>query len=72
MAAILYIFLKLLLPTIEFQSPVFRGLSLALPDIAWLFPSILVGVAAMSAFNAWQKGELLNRQTSIRSIKELS
>lgn len=71
MAGVLYVGLKFLLPTIEFQSPVFRGLAISLPHLAWVFPSILFAVAALSAFNAWQKGELLDRQTNIRSVKEL-
>jgi restriction system protein len=71
LAAIVYVFLKFWLPTIEFQSPVFKGLATAIPNMAGIFASVLVFSAVMSALHSWRKGELLNKQTSIRSVKEL-
>jgi restriction system protein len=71
LAAVVYVSLKFWLPTIEFHSPVFKGLSTAFPHFAGLFAAVLVFAAAISAFHAWRKGELLDRQTSMRSVKEL-
>lgn len=71
MAATVYVFLKFWVPTIEFHSPVFKGLATAIPNMAGIFASVLVFAAVMSALHSWRKGELLNKQTSIRSIKEL-
>jgi restriction system protein len=36
-----------------------------------IFASIFVFTAAFSAFHAWRKGELLDRQTNVKSIKAL-
>jgi restriction system protein len=71
LAAIVYVSLKYYLPGVEFQSPVFRGISDALPQLAGIFSGILIFTAALSAYLAWRKGELLDRQTSINSIKDL-
>jgi restriction system protein len=71
LAAVVYVSLKFWLPTFEFQSPVFKGLSTTFPNFAGLFAAVLVFAAAISALHAWRKGELLNRQTSISSVKEL-
>jgi restriction system protein len=72
LAAIVYLGLKYYLPTVEFQSPAFRSISTAFPNLAGLFASILVLTAAVSAYHAWRRGELLDRQTSVKSIKDLS
>jgi restriction system protein len=72
LAAIVYVSLKFWLPTIEFHSPIFRGIASAIPRMAGIFASVLVFAALMSALLAWRKGELLNKQTSISSVKNLS
>ena len=71
LAAVVYAFLKFWLPTIEFHSPVFRGFATAIPNMAGIFASVLVFAAVMSAFHSWRKGDLLNKQTSIRSVRKL-
>jgi restriction system protein len=71
LAAIVYVTLRFWLPTIEFQSPALRGIAGATPILAGLFASVLVFIAAISAYHAWQKGELLNKQTGISSVKSL-
>ena len=71
LAAIVYGGLKYFVPTIEFKSPVFKGLATALPNQAGIFAGIFVFTAAISAFHAWRKGELLDRQTIARSRNPL-
>ena len=72
MAATVYVSLKYWLPTIEFHSPAFKGLAATIPNMAGIFASVLVFAAVMSALHSWRKGELLNKQTGISSVKSLS
>jgi len=72
LAAVVYFGLKFYLPTVEFQSPAFQGIGKMFPDMAGLFASIFVFTAAISAYHAWSRGELLDRQTSVKSIKAVS
>jgi restriction system protein len=71
LAAIVYFGLKYYLPTIEFKSPAFQSIGKVFPNQAGIFASIFVFTAAFSAFHAWRKGELLDRQTGVKSIKNL-
>jgi restriction system protein len=72
LAAVVYFGLKFYLPTVEFQSPAFQGISKVFPNMAGMFASIFVFTAAISAYHAWRRGELLDRQTSVKSIKAVS
>ena len=72
LAAIVYISLKYYLPVIEFDSPIFHGIGNTLPQSAGIFAGFLVFTAVLSAYLAWRKGELVDRQTSINSIKSIS
>lgn len=69
LAGVVYFGLKYLLPTVEFQSPAIQGISKVFPNMAGMFASIFVFTAAISAYHAWRRGELLDRQTSVKSIK---
>ena len=71
LAATVYAFLKYWLPTIEFHNQGIQTIATATPQLAGLFASVFVFTAAFSALLAWRKGELLNKQTGIRSVKEL-
>jgi restriction system protein len=71
LAAIVYFGLKYYVPTIEFKSPAFQSIGKAFPNMAGMFASIFIFIAAFSAFHAWRRGELLDRQTSVISIKDL-
>lgn len=71
LAAVVYFGLKYYLPTVELKSPAFQGIGNALPNLAGLFASIFVMTAAVSAIHAWRRGELLDRQTSVKSIKAI-
>jgi restriction system protein len=72
LAGIVYFGLKYYFPTIEFKSPAFQSIGKAFPNMAGMFASIFVFIAVISAFHSWRKGELLDRQTSVKSIKDLS
>jgi restriction system protein len=56
---------------LKFKSPAFQSICKAFPNMAGMFASILVLTAAISAFHSWRRGELLDRQTSVKSIKDL-
>jgi restriction system protein len=71
LAGVVYFGLKYYLPTIEFKNPAFQGISKAFPNMAGMFACIIVLTAAISAFHAWRRGELLDRQTSVKSIKAI-
>ena len=71
LAAIVYIGLKYYLPGIEVKNPIFQGIGNALPHFAGIFSGILIFTAALSAYLAWRKRELLDCQTSINSIRDL-
>jgi restriction system protein len=71
LAAIAYAILKYVLPAIGAGGPVggfFLGVSKVAPVVAALF----LMAAGLSAVNAWRKGKLLDRQTSIESIRLLT
>lgn len=72
LAAGVYFGLKYYLPTVELQSSVFQGISKVFSNIAGMFASIFVFTAAISAYHAWRRGELLDRQTSVKSIRAVS
>ena len=72
LAAFCYFFLQYYVPTIHFQSPLFQGIAKALPGLSHVAAGLLVFIAALSAFHSWRKGELLNRQTGVNSLKKLS
>jgi len=72
LAAVVYLSFKYWAPLIAFQNPFFKGIAIALPGIAPVVGGILCFVAAISAFNAWRKGELLERQTGIGTLRTIS
>jgi restriction system protein len=72
LAFFVYILLKYLIPAITFQAPLFKGIAKATPNIASFLALILLFVAAISAFNAWRKGELLDRQKGIPTLRQIS
>lgn len=71
LAAIIYFVLKYYIPTVQFQSPLFQGIAKALPGLSTPVAGLLIFIAALSAFHAWRKGELLNNQTGVNSLKKL-
>ena len=69
LAGVVYFGLKYYLPTVEFNSPAFQGIGKAFPNMAGMFAGIFLLTAAISAYHAWRRRELLDRQTSVKSIK---
>ena len=72
LAAIIYISFKYIPPSIEFQNPAVKAVANALPNFAGFFAFFLLMMALISAVKAWHRGELLERQTSLKSIQELT
>ena len=72
LAAVVYVALKYWLPTFEFQSIVFRGFALTLPNMAGFISAVLVFLAGVSAVKVWKRGDLLEKQTGTKSIQSLS
>ncbi|MDX1407165.1 MAG: restriction endonuclease [Saprospiraceae bacterium] len=72
LAAVVYFGLKYYLPSVELQNPAIQGIGKVFANMAGMFASIFVFSAVISAYHAWRRGELLDRQTSARSIKAVS
>jgi restriction system protein len=72
LAFIVYVLLKYLIPIMTFKNPIFKGMAIGAPSLAPLFAGLLLMVAALSAFNAWRKGELLDRQKGVRTLRQIS
>jgi len=72
LAAIVYLLLKFLIPSISFEHPFHRGLAGVLPSLAPVIAGVLLFVACISAFNAWRKGELLKGQNSASSLQKIN
>lgn len=72
LAAVVYAALKLVVPHIEFQNPVFKGMAGVVPKFAGVASIFLLLLAGISAINSARKRELLNRQSGIDSIRALS
>ena len=72
LATVVYLSFKYWVPSIAFQNPFFKGVAIALPTFAPIVAGILCFVAAISAFHAWRKGELLEKQTGIGTLRTIS
>jgi restriction system protein len=72
LAIVVYLSCKYWIPTITIQNPLFKRIPMAAPSLAPLFAGLLVFVAAISAFNAWRKGQLLERQDGIGSLRKIN
>jgi len=72
LAAVVYPSFKYWIPAIKFQDPFYRGIVMALQSFAPVATGLLLFVAALSAFNAWRKRELLERQKGIGTLRKTS
>lgn len=72
LAAFVYLSFRYFVPLIAFQSPFLKGIAIALPSLAPFVAGILCIVGAISAFNAWRKGEILEKQTGIDTLRTIS
>ncbi|MHC1728324.1 MAG: restriction endonuclease [Syntrophobacteraceae bacterium] len=71
LAMIIYFSMKYWIPVIQFQNTFYAGMAKAAPGLA-PFAGILLAPAAMSAFNSWRKGQLLEKQKGIGSIRSIA
>lgn len=72
LAVVVYISFKYLIPSMVFQNIFFNAFAKLAPNLAPIVAAPLLIVAALSAFNAWRKGQLFNSQKGIESIRKLS
>ena len=72
LAALVYLSFKYVIPAISFQSPLYKGIARVLPGLAPFFAGLILFTAGISAFNAWRKGQLLERQTGIGTLRAIS
>jgi restriction system protein len=64
--------LRYWIPSISFQSFVYKGLAAAAPGLANIVAMLLLFAAALSAFSAWRRGKLLENQKDIESLRAIS
>jgi Predicted endonuclease distantly related to archaeal Holliday junction resolvase and Mrr-like restriction enzymes len=67
-----YVVFKFIVPAINFQSWVLKGIAGAAPQIALILALVLLIPAPISFFNSLQKRKLLDKQKDLDSIKSLS
>lgn len=72
LSVIAYIALAIVVPSIEFHSPLYQGLQLGLPRLAPILAFVLLLPAPISAFNAWRKRKQLDIQKGIDTIRNLT
>jgi restriction system protein len=72
LAVVIYISFKYWIPSIAFQNPFYKGMAMAVPGFAPIAAGVLLMVAMISAFNACRKGELLERQKGIGTLRLIS
>ncbi|MGV8075322.1 MAG: restriction endonuclease [Syntrophobacteraceae bacterium] len=72
LAVVVYFSFKYWIPTIAFQNPFYKDFAVALHSFAPVAAGVLLFVAAISAFNAWRKGQLLERQKGIGTLRAIS
>jgi len=71
LAAVVFLTFKYWIPSLSYQNPFIKGIATALPLLAPIVAGILCIVAALSAFNSWRKGELLERQSGIDTLQKI-
>lgn len=72
LAIVIYVSFEYLIPYFTFQNPFYKGLAMAVPSFAPVVAGILLLVAAISAFNAWRKGQLVEGQKGIETLRSIS
>jgi len=72
LAIVVYVSFKYWIPAFEFQSPLFKGIAIAMPVLAPIGAGIILFIAAISALNVWRKGDLLERQRGIATLRSIN
>lgn len=70
-AGVVYLSLRYIFPSIEFESQAFKSLATMSPGMAWI-SIIFLFPAVLSAAEAFRKRKLLDRQKGIDSIRSLT
>ncbi|MDG6025715.1 MAG: DUF2034 domain-containing protein [Candidatus Brocadia sp.] len=72
LAVVVYLSFRYWIPSIAFQNPFYKDIAMTLLSFAPVSGGLLLLVAALSAFNAWRKGRLLEQQNGIETIRTVS
>ena len=72
LAVVVYISFTYIIPSMTFQNIFFNAFTKISPSFAPIIAGMILFAAALSAFNAWRKGQLFNRQKDIETIRQLS
>ena len=72
LAGLVYFLSAFVLPGITLSSPVLKNLPAGIARVVPLLSMVLLSVAAVSAFFQFRKGRLLERQTGLDSVGDLS
>lgn len=71
LAASVFVFLKLYLPTIQAETILYQAMIKTLPEFAWIFALFVLIPAPISAIKAHKKKKLIKTQTNIHTIRDL-
>ena len=71
-ASIVYGLLKYGLPNLSIGNPILVGMARAASALAIPIAALFLAFAVLSAFHAWRRGTLLESQTSLDSIRNMS
>lgn len=72
LAVVVYVSFKYLIPSIVSQHIFLNAFTKFAPHLAPLITGLILFAAALSAFNAWRKGQLFNNQKDIETLRKLS
>jgi restriction system protein len=72
LAVIVYVSFTYIIPTVVFNNIFFNAFAKLAPGLAPIITGLILFAAALSAFNAWRKGQLFNNQKDIESLRKLS
>jgi restriction system protein len=72
LSAFTYVALRFIIPLIEINNPILRGLSGAAPSVAGFLAFVFILPAPFAFYNSWRKKNLLDKQSDLESIRSLS
>lgn len=72
LAALIYVGMRWILPSMDFSNPMLKSLAAAMPNIAWVFGLLFLFPALISFFKGKQRQRLLDSRSDTDSIRDLS
>jgi len=72
LAVIVFVLCKYVAPNSTSQNPVVKGIAWAAYSLYPVIVGVILFAAAISAFNAWRKGRLLDSQKGLETIRNIS